>query len=212
MTHFAALIGCDTTEFVRWCDTVHRESQVARALRWARSASMLDVYEAWGEVMLLIWRKSITADTFNDTEHVARWLSSMMATSLRWVWSHEQQRRHKRHGDTRFEVVVMSALERDVLGRELSMLATVPAQEPQLGLSTGWLTDAIDRMTDKQRDALGLLKIASYTRDDAAQLMGCTVQSVRGAARSAVTKIRAAADHAGYPRGTSPQLHTTPHS
>jgi len=163
--------GLVANDFVGWLDRVHREAVVASMLSRRCNLSSVEVYEAWGMVVLYAWKNGRVADDFNDAEHVRPWCMSRTFKMLDFIAKNERQRRGLRNAKQRSSECLISELESEHFQRRITFAAVVKSPPTMTPGGEGWLDTLLDELTDLQRDAVEMLVLAGMGATSAAKYM-----------------------------------------
>jgi RNA polymerase sigma factor (sigma-70 family) len=185
--------GKTTVEFLEYLDRVYRKPTITKVGQWRRNASDLDIGEAWAEVMLFIYREAFTAERFNSLDHL--WAYCFATTRKYYIWrvgNNDNKYMHMSKGEYVFKTIFMGSLEDESL--DTLIKRNRPSEEkPAMSASTGWVQEALGKMTDKQREAILSVRVAGASTQEYAEQTGVKKDAVQKQIRRA---RRVLIDHA----------------
>jgi DNA-directed RNA polymerase specialized sigma24 family protein len=190
-TLFQSMKGKTTNEFVEYANNNIRQIMISDFAAYRRFVSDLELESYWQEIALMIWRKAIVADEFESIHNFTAWCFSYMKKFHIWTRESDFMRgTHSSKSEQIFNTYYMTDVIDEELNRTLVRAAKHKYQEqPQLGLNTGWVTDALNRMTERERTSILCVKVVGMSRKDTADTLGSTDSSVRSAIKIARKKI-----------------------
>ena len=183
--------GKTTNEFLEYVNLQIRPMIIKDFSAIHRYASGIDMESYWQEIVLMIWKKAIVADEFPTIHNFTAWCFSYMKKYHSWTRESDFMRgTHSTKTEMLFNTYFMTDIQDEQLNRTIIRASHFKIQEtPDIGLSRGWLTEALDRMTDLQRDAILCVKVCGMTWDDTAQQLNSTRSSIRSTIKKARKKI-----------------------
>jgi len=192
---FQSMKGQTTERFIEYINAEVRPMMVKDFEAYNRYASHIEIESYWQEIVLMVWKKSIEASDFDTIHNLTAWCFSFMKKFHYWTRESDFMRgTHSSKSDYVFNTFFMTDLKDEVLSRTITRASRIKEREPQeLGKSHGWLQDALDKMSDRLRDSIVCVKVVGMSREDTAQQIGSTSESVRSAVKIARKRIIQAA-------------------
>ncbi len=187
--------GKTTIDFVDYANQYIRPIMIQDFERFARYASSMDLESYWQEIVMMIWTKAIVADDFETIHNFTAWCFSFMKKYHRWTRESDFMRgTHSTKSEHLFNTFFMTDIQDEELERTIIRASTYkPAHKSELGLSQGWLQDALDNMSEFQRDSIICVKVVGMSRVQTSKQLNRPESSVRSAVKIARKKIVAAA-------------------
>lgn len=187
------------SDFVSWVDREHREAvldRVRRAQFGRATVPELELYEAWGELLAMIYAQGWTAERWREPSHLFAYCVSVVRTWRRRLYCRRRIRTWSNREAT--EHVLISELTEE----RLAELRAVPDERSsyvaQLGSSVGWLGEALAALSPARREALMLCVCAGMSKADAAESLGVTQNALMKACSLGVQQLRAEASGREY--------------
>lgn len=185
--------GKPTEEFLQYVqDELH--GPISRTFyHESRRLPELDFESAWAEILLSIWNKAKTADDFEHFVHLHKWCCVVTTTQLKFQRIGRMNRGRSKINS--FQVSnTINITDLEVYQVEQLMESRFPLEQPsqhdQMGLSQGWLKEAIESLTKKQRDAFLTMTLCNLTYKEYGEEVGRTPQTIHINVQSAKRKIR----------------------
>ncbi len=190
-TRYLDMKGKTTIDFVDYANQHIRPIMIQDFERFARYASSMDMESYWQEIVMMIWTKAIVADDFETIHNFTAWCFSFMKKYHAWTRESDFMRgTHSTKSEMMFNTFFMTDIQDEVLNRTITRASKHKHREvPQLGKSHGWLSDALDKMTERERTSILSVKVVGMTRKETADILNTTECSVRCAVKTARKKI-----------------------
>lgn len=152
-----------------------------------RRASVADAHDAAAEVFVVAWRRR---DAIPDDEAVLPWLYAIAARVI------SNQRRAARR---------RTAFLKKLVGREEAS-ALGPEEQVVFDAETAEVLEALEGLSRADREVVLLVAWEELTREQAAQVLGCSVEAAKKRYQRAIRRLERALGVNGTHAISSPRL------
>lgn len=180
-------IGGSMEEALDRCDSTFRGRVFANVGRWF-SQGPLSFDEAWQDVLMVVMRKHGSL-VWTDPEHFVAWASRVCLVAKSDAAREERRRRHGRKPGS-LRMVCMSDITEVERGTVDDVIAPQPVQDAIEDARPCWADEAMDLLTQPQREVIEACVLCNVTVSTFARELGIGPERVRRRRVRGLERIR----------------------